>query len=409
MASMSLRFSPNVFSLTNGGNLWQSKHSKNFSYGSSFAPKTSMHQRKNQIEYNLPRLQQPILNNQFKSVEGVSTNEENNKKYIPKAVSKEYFESEESRSSETKDIVGSVKRFLVALYWFCYPYTMFGRTLSTISASLLAVEKLSDISSPLFFIGVLQALLPFTLMDFYVNGVNQLYDYEIDKINKPFLPLPSGAFSFTTGVVVTVGSAIMGFLASYMIGSWPLFWGLLSFFIIWSGYSIKGPFLRWKKNPLLAATCIYTTLALIFPISFFYHMKTFVLKRAVTSLKPLMFFVAFTSIYSLGIALFKDIPDIEGDKAFGIQSFSTRLGQKKVFWICVSILESAFGVAILAGLSSSLLWVKLATGLGHAVLGSILWYQAKFVDLSDKGSIRSYYMLIWKLLYVAYFLMPLIR
>jgi len=89
-----------------------------------------MHQRKNQIEYNLPRLQQPILKNQFKSVEGVSTNEENNKKYIPKAVSKEYFESEESRSSETKDIVGSAKRFLVALYWFCYPYTMFGRVSS---------------------------------------------------------------------------------------------------------------------------------------------------------------------------------------------------------------------------------------------------------------------------------------
>ncbi|XP_014523770.1 glycinol 4-dimethylallyltransferase [Vigna radiata var. radiata] len=410
MASMSLRFSPNISSLTNGGNLWRSKHSnKNFSYGSSFAAKTSMQQRKNEIEYNLSKLQQPILKNQFKSVEGVSRNEENNKKYIPKAISKESSGSEESIASETKDIIGSVKRFLVALYWFVYPYTMFGRTLSTISASLLAVEKLSDISSPLFFIGVLQALLPFTLMDFYVNGVNQLYDYEIDKINKPFLPLPSGAFSFTTGVVVTVSSAIMGFLASYMIGSWPLFWGLLSFFLIWSGYSIKGPFLRWKKNPLLAATCIYTTMALIFPISFFYHMKTFVLKKAVAFPKPLMFFVAFTSIYSLGIALFKDIPDIEGDKAFGIQSFTTRLGQKKVFWICISILESAFGVAILAGLSSSLLWVKLVTGLGNAVLASILWNKAKFVDLSDKASIRSYYMLIWKLLYVAYFLTPLIR
>lgn len=89
-----------------------------------------MQQRKNEIEYNLSKLQQPILKNQFKSVEGVSTNEENKKKYIPKAISEESSGSEESIASETKDIVGSVKRFLVALYWFVYPYTMFGRVSS---------------------------------------------------------------------------------------------------------------------------------------------------------------------------------------------------------------------------------------------------------------------------------------
>jgi len=92
--------------------------------------------------------------------------------------------------------------------------------------------------------------------------------YVFLQINKPFLPLPSGAFSFTTGVLITVSSAILvrhifihflqqymfpyivdetycfillfqGFLTCYKIGSWPLFWGLLSFFGIWSGYSIK--------------------------------------------------------------------------------------------------------------------------------------------------------------------------
>ncbi|XP_052731177.1 glycinol 4-dimethylallyltransferase-like isoform X1 [Vigna angularis] len=392
MDSMSLMSSPNVCSLTTGGNLWLSKHStKNTSYASFIAPKASMNQRKIQKEYNLSRFQQPCI---FKSVEGGFIYKENYKKYIPKAIPKESF--------------ASVKHFFVTLYWFCYPYTLFGRTLSTISASLLAVDRLSDIS-PLFFIGILQILLPFTLFDLYVNGVNQLYDLEIDKINKPFLPLPSGAFSFKTGVIVTASSAILGFFTSYLIGSWPLFWGLLFFFLVWSGYSIKGPLLRWKKNPVLAAICIFFTMTLIFPLSFFYHMKTFVLKRAAVFPKPLMFSVAFMSIYSLAISLFKDIPDIEGDKAFGIESFSTRLGQKRVFWICVSILESAFGVAFLAGLSSPFLWVKIVTGVGNAVLGSILWYRAKFVNLNDRASIRSYYMLIWKLLYVSYILLPLIR
>ncbi|KOM34578.1 hypothetical protein LR48_Vigan02g072800 [Vigna angularis] len=112
----------------------------------------------------------------------------------------------------------------------------------------------------------------------------------------------------------------------------------------------------------------------------------------------MIFSVVFLGFYSLGIALFKDIPDIDGDQKFGIQSFSARLGQKRVFWICVSLFEMAFGVAVVAGLTSSPL-VKIVTSLGHAVLGSILWYQAKSVDLSSKASIGSFYMLIWKVMF----------
>ena len=41
-------------------------------------------------------------------------------------------------------------------------------------------------------IGVLQALIPALLMNVCIVGLNQLYDVEIDKINKPYLPLASG-------------------------------------------------------------------------------------------------------------------------------------------------------------------------------------------------------------------------
>ncbi|KAK7392588.1 hypothetical protein VNO78_21031 [Psophocarpus tetragonolobus] len=408
MESRLFTSSPNVCSLTAGANLWRSKHStKNILYASSCASKVSQNKMTGQMKYNILRSQQSSLNYHYKCNEGRSMYQECNRKYIPKAISKESLEPEPC-ASNPKSILESIKSFLVALYWFVYPYTMFGRTLSTISASLLAVEKLSDIS-PLFFIGILQVLVPYLLMDFYANGVNQLFDIEIDKINKPHLPLPSGQFSLTTGVIITVSSAILSFWISWMTGSWPLIWSLISFFVLWSGYSINVPLLRWKKNPVLAAMSIIATLALIFPISFFFHMKTFVLKRPTVVPTSLMFTVAFLSIYSIGIALFKDIPDIEGDKTFGIQSFSTRLGQKKVFAICISLFEMAFGVGILAGATSSFLWTKIVSVLGHAILGSILWYRSKSVDLSDKTSIRSYYMLIWKLLYVAYFLLPLIR
>ncbi|KAK7392589.1 hypothetical protein VNO78_21032 [Psophocarpus tetragonolobus] len=315
----------------------------------------------------------------------------------------------ESYASSLKHFFNSVKTFLVTLYYFCYPYSMIARTLSTISASLLAVEKFSDIS-PLFFIGLLQVLVPHFLLDLYINGVNQVFDFEIDKINKPYLPLPSGKLSFTNAVFIVVSSAILSFLLSSIIGSQPLIWSIVLCFLPWTGYSINVPLLRWKRYPLLTAIFMVSCWAFIFPITFFLHMQTFVFKRSYIFPRSLMVSIVFLSLYSMGIALAKDIPDIEGDKKFGIHSFSARVGSKQVFWVCVSLFEMAFGVAFVAGvLSPTCLWIKIITSLGHVCLASILMYQTKYVDVTSPASTRSFYILIWKLLYAAYFLLAFIR
>ena len=41
-------------------------------------------------------------------------------------------------------------------------------------------------------IGLVQAIVPALLMNVSIVGLNQLYDVEIDKVNKPYLPLASG-------------------------------------------------------------------------------------------------------------------------------------------------------------------------------------------------------------------------
>ncbi|KAG4977079.1 hypothetical protein JHK82_036367 [Glycine max] len=421
MGSVPLFSSPNAGSVTTGGNLWRSKHStKNIYYaivgGNLWRWKHStnninypslQHKRKTRIEYNLLRSQQSSLNHQYKCNEGGPTYKESNIKYVVKAAPAP--SGSESLASSPKNIFDSVKNFLVILYYFCYPYSMIARTLCTISASFLAVEKLSDIS-PLFFVGLLQVLVAHFFMDLYINGVNQVFDLEIDKINKPYLPLPSGKLSFTNGVFIVVSSAVLSFWLSSIIGSRPLICSLILCFLPWTGYSVNVPMLRWKRYPLIAAMLMFSSWAIIFPITFFLHMQTFVFKRPAIFPRSLIVTVVFLSLYSIGIALSKDIPDVEGDKKFGIHSFSARLGQKQVFWICVSLFEMAFGVALLAGVTSSAcLWMKIVTGLGNAVLASILWYQTQYVDLTSPASTRSFYMLIWKLLYAAYFLLAFIR
>ncbi|WVY99237.1 hypothetical protein V8G54_031388, partial [Vigna mungo] len=413
----------NACSFTTDGNLWRCERStKNICYTSCCDSKAFPYKRKSQIEYNPLMFKQSRLNNHYKWIR----NEECNKKYVGKAISRPYSEPEDSN---TKNILVSIKEFMVAFYLFCYPYTVIGRTLSTVSASLFVVERLSDIS-PLFFIGLLQALVPHLFMDIYVNGVNQLFDLEIDKFLASFV-----ADKQTLSSIGIWANILYNWCHYCCIKFDSEFWACLDYrflaidleccvvlssldglfdqcefssiadklifvlkmlrhkhmYRLW-----KVPLLRWKGHPLLAAMVIFATWAVIFPITFFAHMQTFVLKRAIIFPRSMSFAVVFLGFYSLGIALFKDIPDIDGDQTFGIQSFSARLGQKRVFWICVSLFEMAFGVAVVAGLTSSSPLVKIVTSLGHAVLGSILWYQAKSVDLSSKASIGSFYMLIWK-------------
>uniref|UniRef100_A0A0D9WSU0 Uncharacterized protein n=1 Tax=Leersia perrieri TaxID=77586 RepID=A0A0D9WSU0_9ORYZ len=220
---------------------------------------------------------------------------------------------------------------LDAFYRFSRPHTVIGTALSIVSVSLLAVESLSDVS-PLFLTGLLEAVVAALFMNIYIVGLNQLFDIEIDKVNKPTLPLASGEYSPATGVVLVSAFAAMSFGLGWVVGSQPLFLALFISFILGTAYSINLPFLRWKRSAVVAALCI--------------------------------------------LAVRADIPDIEGDRIFGIRSFSVRLGQKKVA--------------------------------GHAILAAILWNRSRSLDLTSKTAITSFYMFIWKLFYAEYLLIPLL-
>ncbi|KAF5773594.1 putative homogentisate phytyltransferase [Helianthus annuus] len=102
----------------------------------------------------------------------------------------------------------SIGAMLNAIYKYSRVYVLKGTVLSIISISLLAVQSLSDLT-PSFFLGVLQAVIGGCLANLYVVGFNQLSDIEIDKINKPYLPLASGELSVKEGIRITSLYAIL--------------------------------------------------------------------------------------------------------------------------------------------------------------------------------------------------------
>ncbi|KAM7277469.1 hypothetical protein ACFE04_019335 [Oxalis oulophora] len=321
-----------------------------------------------------------------------------------------------SESNIDSDLIGTSEKrksswweLLNTFYQFSRPHTIIGTVIGITSVSILPIGTNAQLLTPKFFIGLLKALVPSLLMNVYIVGLNQLYDVEIDKINKPYLPVASGEFSMGTGKAIVFTSLVLSLAMGILFQSPPLLTALYIGCLLGSAYSIDYPLLRWKRQPFLAASCILIVRSFVIQLAYFEHMQRYVLGMPFVITKPVIFAVAFMFFFSSVIALFKDIPDVDGDKDFGIQSFSVKLGQERVFWLCVVMLLMAYGASAIVGAFSSSLPCKLITILGHCTLASILWLRAQSIDLKSNASITSFYMFIWKLFYAEYLLIPFVR
>jgi 4-hydroxybenzoate polyprenyltransferase len=136
-----------------------------------------------------------------------------------------------------------------AVWDFTRPHTIIGSCISIISLYLFAVPQ-SLWKTPAFAASLLSALFPSLLMNLYITGLNQVTDIGIDKINKPYLPLASGALSPAAGVGIVLASLALS-LANIKSMAWPLQYTLLGSALLGTAYSLP-PF-RLKRFPLLAA------------------------------------------------------------------------------------------------------------------------------------------------------------
>ncbi|XP_057727126.1 naringenin 8-dimethylallyltransferase 1, chloroplastic-like isoform X1 [Arachis stenosperma] len=341
-------------------------------------------------------------NHSYEFIHGGSTpHKPKRRNFLIKATSEPY-DTESIWIKSMKDIMHTVQNFTVSYYLITV-------LMSICSASVLAVENLSDIS-PKFFLGLFKYIIPIIFMHWYVVGVNQLSDPETDKINKPYRPLASGKISYKTGVIISISCLFMSFGLAGISRSKPLLWCLLIYFVGMTGYSINLPLLRWKQStiPTLLSTVPANLIANI--LAPFLHIKTYVLEKTTIFPRSIVFASVVMTVYYLVIMLLlKEIPDLEGDKGTGLQTLSVHFGPKQVFWSCVILLEMAYGIAIIMGATSPFLWSKIFTVITHGIMALIFWYRADSVDLKNKDASQSFYMFIYKLLFVENILILFVR
>lgn len=304
-----------------------------------------------------------------------------------------------------------VQRYLAggyALWKFSRPHTVIGTSLSVLSLYLVAGAVRSEFALLEDWQALVVAWIACLCGNIYIVGLNQLEDIGIDQINKPHLPLASGEFSQRQAQTIVVLTGAVALLLAFLEGPWLLAMVSLSL-MIGTAYSL--PPIRLKRFPFWAALCIFVVRGVIVNLGLFLHFSwvataglvepRLIVPPAVWALT--LFILGFT----LAIALFKDIPDIEGDRQYQIRTLSLRLGGKTVFnlsrWvitICYLGMVSASWLG-LPGVNST--WLSLS----HLLALSLFWVASFKVDLQDKRSISQFYQFIWKLFFLEYLIFPL--
>ena len=138
--------------------------------------------------------------------------------------------------------------FLQVLWDFTRPHTLIGSAVSLVSLFLFATPQALWFTKQ-FLVSLFSAIVPSLLMNLYITGLNQITDVDIDKINKPYLPIAAGQMSLTRGIVVVVVSLIASLLMVRQ-ANWPLQAVVVGSGILGTLYSVP-PF-RLKRFPLLA-------------------------------------------------------------------------------------------------------------------------------------------------------------
>ena len=289
-----------------------------------------------------------------------------------------------------------------AIWEFARPHTIVGTSVTAVGIYVIAMNGLN--SAVIQHLGgFFFALTAGLLTNLFIVGINQIFDIEIDKVNKPYLPLAAGTLSMSIAWILVIFAAL-GSLAMAWYASVPLGVTITLGLLIGAAYSL--PPLRLKNHGVWASLSIVTVRGAINNIGVFMHFRI-VAGYDETLTGPIYFLIVFITVLSSVIAVFKDIPDMSGDKQFNVMTIPIRIGRNRVFQVSLISLILNY---VLTGASCFIFDLQmnpLIIGATHILLAAWLFFKARGLDLANSDAVFSFYMDIWKLFYLEYLIVPL--
>ena len=179
------------------------------------------------------------------------------------------------------------------------------------------------------------------------NALNQIYDLEIDRINKPNRPLPSGRLSMRTAWLFTIVTYAVALILAWMVapgGRHECFWIVLIATAITFVYS--APPFRTKRLGIWANVTIAIPRGVLLKVAGWSAVKTAV------GVEP-WFIGGIFGLFLLGASTTKDFADMEGDARGGCRTLPIIYGVRRAAWMISPSFVVPFvmiSVGVLAGI-----------------------------------------------------------
>ena len=291
-----------------------------------------------------------------------------------------------------------------ALWRFSRPHTVIGTALSVVGIYLVAVDQLPGLDFAAGLGDAALVLVAGLAVNVFIVGINQLEDVDIDRINKPYLPLAAGDMTRRQGQSIVAVAGVVPIALALTQGGFELA-AVVAALAVGAAYSL--PPLRLKRFPAAASLCISGVRSVVVNLGVYGHFAAAFGSGALDIPAPIWALTLFVVPFSFAIAILKDVPDIEGDRRYRVMTFSVRLGAGRVMHIGLAALASAYlGMAVLGPLTIYAADPVVLVA-GHLAALALLWHWSRETEVSDRASFTRFYMRVWKLFFLEYALLPL--
>ena len=178
-------------------------------------------------------------------------------------------------------------------------------------------------------------LLSGPLMTGYTQTLNDFYDREIDAINEPYRPIPSGAISIPQVVTQILVLLLAGIILAVLLDIWAghSFFSVTCIALLGTflAYIYSAPPLKLKQNGWLgnyALGASYIALPWWVGHALFGELNL-----------TIIILTLFYSLAGLGIAVVNDFKSVEGDQQLGLKSIPVMFGVTTAAWVCVIMID----------------------------------------------------------------------
>jgi len=159
------------------------------------------------------------------------------------------------------------------------------------------------------------------------NAINQIYDLNIDRVNKPKRPLPSGRLTIAETWTFTAITYALALILAWLVapgGRHECFWLVAIAVVCTLLYSVP-PF-RTKRLGIWANVTIAIPRGVLLKVAGWSSVKT------ILGVEP-WYIGAIFGLFLLGATTTKDFADMEGDRRGGCRTLPIQFGVRRAAWM----------------------------------------------------------------------------